>query len=178
MVAHQVTVFVQTYHSRQVAVVGAVANPGMFTLSADETIGSIIQRAGGMSRDASQEILFTAAVADSEGQKNDAPHEGAGPAINGHIHNASLDGVDGAVRPVAATVPSPQGNTPPPNAPSAGSGTIPGVQISPYPTELPVMNNLAAGRGPGCLGDPLRPGCPIDIPFGRARRVLGRAWWP
>src|SRR5579885_978148 len=81
----EVTVFVQTYHSRQVAVVGSVANPGMFTLSPDDTIESIIQRAGGMSRDAAQEILFTPAVADAsqkiEGgtiRENAGPIEGVG----------------------------------------------------------------------------------------------------
>ena len=155
----QVSVFVQTYHSRQVAVVGAVANPGMFTLSPDDTIGSIIQRAGGMSRDAAQEILFTAAL--SEGAQK-------GPAAS---QGASL-GPSGTVQRVAAQVPTP--------GDSAGSNgaQIPQTPPAPqettdYSTQLPILINLVQAGGPGCLGVPLRPGDQVDIPLGGTIKVIG-----
>ena len=159
----QVSVFVQTYHSRQVAVVGAVANPGMFTLSADDTIGSIIQRAGGMSRDAAQEILFTASVPESA-QRNPAgsTHEGAGPVEQGRIQNAALKSPGSAQDAPSTGAPPAQGQNPMvPQEPSL------------YSTELPVLINLVNAGGPGCLGVPLRPGDQIDVPLGGTVKVIG-----
>lgn len=159
----QVSVFVQTYHSRQVAVVGAVANPGMFTLSADDTIGSIIQRAGGMSRDAAQEILFTASVPESA-QRNPAgsTHEGAGPVEQGRIQNAALKSSGSAQDAPSTGAPPAQGQNPMvPQEPSL------------YSTELPVLINLVNAGGPGCLGVPLRPGDQIDVPLGGTVKVIG-----
>ena len=55
----QVDVFVKEYHSRQVAVVGAVRNPGLVILTgAGETILDVITQAGGMTPDAADEIVI------------------------------------------------------------------------------------------------------------------------
>ena len=154
----QVSVFVQTYHSRQVAVVGAVANPGMFTLSPDDTIGSIIQRAGGMSRDSAQEILFTAALPESAQKAAAAQGASLGPS--------------GSVRRVAAQVqipgdPSGSNGAQDPQTPPAPQET------TDYSTQLPILINLVQAGGPGCLGVPLRPGDQIDIPLGGTIKVIG-----
>ena len=155
----QVSVFVQTYHSRQVAVVGAVANPGMFTLSPDDTIGSIIQRAGGMSRDAAQEVLFTASLPESARR---------GPTA---AQRASL-GSSGSVQKVSAQVPMPgdpvesSGAQQPPTPPMPQETTD-------YSTQLPILINLVQAGGPGCLGVPLRPGDQIDVPLGGTIKVIG-----
>ena len=169
----QVSVFVQTYHSRQVAVVGAVANPGMFTLSADDTIGSIIQRAGGMSRDAAQEILFTASVLGSP-QKNGSSNEGAGPIDHGRIQNAALGSSQGSVQQVSNQMPDPSAD-PHASVPPPAQGQSPTVpqEASLYSTELPVLINLVTAGGPGCLGVPLRPGDQIDVPLGGTVKVIG-----
>jgi len=154
----QVSVFVQTYHSRQVAVVGAVANPGMFTLSPDDTIGSIIQRAGGMSRDAAQEILFTAAMPESA-QKGPTPAQGA-----------SL-GSSGSVQKVSAQVPMPGDSGS--NGAQQPQGPPAPQETTDYSTQLPILINLVQAGGPGCLGVPLRPGDQIDIPLGGTIKVIG-----
>jgi polysaccharide export outer membrane protein len=55
----QVDVFVKEYHSRQVAVVGAVRSPGLVVLTgAGETILDVITQAGGMTPEAADEIVI------------------------------------------------------------------------------------------------------------------------
>src|SRR6202040_1622976 len=54
----EVDVFVQSYSSRQVAVVGMVNKPGLYTLNRrDETILDLIGRAGGMSDNAGSSMI-------------------------------------------------------------------------------------------------------------------------
>jgi protein involved in polysaccharide export with SLBB domain len=58
----EVDVFVKSYSSRQVAVVGMVNKPGLYTLNRrDETILDLIGRAGGMSENAGSSIIFVPA---------------------------------------------------------------------------------------------------------------------
>ena len=55
----QVDVFVKEYHSRQVAVVGAVRAPGLVTLNGTgETILDLITQAGGTTPDAADELVM------------------------------------------------------------------------------------------------------------------------
>ena len=55
----QVDVFVKEYHSRQVAVVGAVRAPGLVTLNTTgETILDVITQAGGTTPDAADELVM------------------------------------------------------------------------------------------------------------------------
>jgi polysaccharide export outer membrane protein len=58
MYSPQVDVFVKEYHSRQVAVVGAVRNPGLIMLTGGESILDAITQAGGMTADAADEIVI------------------------------------------------------------------------------------------------------------------------
>jgi polysaccharide biosynthesis/export protein len=59
MYSPQVDVFVKEYHSRQVAVVGAVRSPGLIVLTgAGESILDAISQAGGMTADAADEIVI------------------------------------------------------------------------------------------------------------------------
>ena len=59
MYSPQVDVFVKEYHSRQVAVVGAVRTPGLIMLTGGgESILDAISQAGGMTADAADEIVI------------------------------------------------------------------------------------------------------------------------
>jgi polysaccharide export outer membrane protein len=57
LVNPQVTVFIQEYKSKQVSVLGAVEKPGPYELLGRQTVLSIISQAGGMTRDAGNEII-------------------------------------------------------------------------------------------------------------------------
>jgi polysaccharide export outer membrane protein len=60
----QVNLFVKEFRSRQVAVIGAVHKPGLYSLSgAGDTILSMISQAGGMGSGAAERILFIPAEA-------------------------------------------------------------------------------------------------------------------
>jgi protein involved in polysaccharide export with SLBB domain len=55
----QPEVFVKEYRTRQIAISGAVKNPGVYTLaSPSDTVLEMISRAGGMTEDASQRIVL------------------------------------------------------------------------------------------------------------------------
>jgi polysaccharide biosynthesis/export protein len=60
----QIDVFVKTYRTRQIAISGAVRDPGVYTLaSSSDTILEMISRAGGLTEDASPRIILIPAVA-------------------------------------------------------------------------------------------------------------------
>ena len=62
----QVNLFVREYRSRQVAVLGAVRNPGLYSLaSADDTLLDMISQAGGMTLEAAPRINFIPAESPS-----------------------------------------------------------------------------------------------------------------
>src|SRR5207245_2859856 len=54
-----VSLFVKQYGSRQVAVVGAVEKPGLYTLtSGSDTLMEMISKAGGMTGNAASKVIF------------------------------------------------------------------------------------------------------------------------
>lgn len=54
----QVTVFIREYQSKRVSVLGAVEKPGPFQLLGRQTLMQIISEAGGLTRDAGNEIVI------------------------------------------------------------------------------------------------------------------------
>ena len=62
----QVTVFIQEYLSKRVSVLGAVEKPGPFELLGRQTVLSIISQAGGLTRDAGQEIIVIRQLPEGE----------------------------------------------------------------------------------------------------------------
>ncbi len=66
----QVEVFVVQYYSREVAVVGMVQKPGLYSItSRSDTILDMVDRAGGMTNEASSRLLFIPASAASNAQR-------------------------------------------------------------------------------------------------------------
>ncbi len=64
LVNPQVTVFIREYESKRVNVLGAVEKPGPYKLLGRQTVMSIISQAGGMTRDAGNEIIVLRQLAD------------------------------------------------------------------------------------------------------------------
>jgi polysaccharide export outer membrane protein len=65
----QVDVFIKEYHSRQVAVVGAVRQPGLIVLTGSgDSILDVITQAGGMTADAADEIVILPEVKGGRGK--------------------------------------------------------------------------------------------------------------
>jgi protein involved in polysaccharide export with SLBB domain len=116
-----VSVFVTEYHSRQVAVIGSVQKPGLYTLSSRSgTVLEMISEAGGMTPDAAQRVIIipdglynrntsdlveasTAGVADESSIDSNGQFKSKGPDTVGaaapegpaHVMNASLQGQSG-----------------------------------------------------------------------------------
>jgi protein involved in polysaccharide export with SLBB domain len=82
-----VSLFVKQYGSRQVAVMGAIEKPGLYTLaSGSDTLMEMISKAGGMTGDAASKIIFVPAGAGGSG-----------------LQQANLAGVTRAADPDEAT---------------------------------------------------------------------------
>ncbi len=62
----QVTVFIQEYRSKRVSVLGAVENPGTFELLGRMTLLDLISQAGGLNREAGDEIIVIRQLPASE----------------------------------------------------------------------------------------------------------------
>ncbi len=64
----QVTVFIREYSSKQVSVLGAVEKPGPYSLLGRQTILNIISQAGGLTRDAGNEIIVIRQLSGGDSQ--------------------------------------------------------------------------------------------------------------
>jgi len=99
MYSPQVDVFVKEYHSRQVAVVGAVRSPGLIVLTgAGESILDAISQAGGMTADAADEIVVLPQVEGSRAKLQQLaaayeqdPHSSGSPITPDGSRNQSLE---------------------------------------------------------------------------------------
>jgi protein involved in polysaccharide export with SLBB domain/predicted small secreted protein len=164
----EVNVFVQSYNSRQVAVVGMVNKPGRYTLNRrGETILDLIGRAGGMSGDGGSLIIFVPATDDKNATVPDKtlaelqpPHK---PRSDAGIVAAMAPGPD---TQVTAEQPDTKAAA---NWPAAG-GALPDALATGSDS---IFINLAGGSQRE-LSVPLRPGDVIIVP---ARgQVLVQGW--
>ncbi len=82
----QAQIFVKSYNNRQVSVTGEVKTPSDYTLNGPEdTVRELIQRAGGVTQQASPEVVFT------PGTDLIASSEASSPKIEGKYSAASYD---------------------------------------------------------------------------------------
>ncbi|MBP1658863.1 MAG: polysaccharide export protein [Candidatus Aminicenantes bacterium] len=72
----QVTVHILEYRSRRVSVVGAVANPGPFELLGRQTVLAAISEAGGLTRDAGEEVIVIRQLPDGDSTSIRIPIDG------------------------------------------------------------------------------------------------------
>jgi polysaccharide export outer membrane protein len=72
----QVTVHIVEYRSRRVSVVGAVANPGPFELLGRQTVLAAISEAGGLTRDAGEDVIVIRQLPDGNSTSIRIPIDG------------------------------------------------------------------------------------------------------
>jgi polysaccharide export outer membrane protein len=72
----QIDLFAKEYRSRQVAIIGAVAKPGLYDLSSgSDSLFNMISQAGGMGPEAAQRVLFLPAEDSRVAQAGSNPQE-------------------------------------------------------------------------------------------------------
>ncbi len=151
----EVEVFVKEYHSREVAVIGAVNSPGLVTLSGpNETVLEMLTRAGGLNEKAADEVILLPAEYSTE------------PAA-GRIAQVSTQAplpADGLRRSAADTA----------RAREAFQQREVGALLhqSSHPLVIGLKNTALTGSG-GYLNMPVRPGDVIVVPGGGEVMVVG-----
>jgi protein involved in polysaccharide export with SLBB domain len=174
MYSPQVEVFAKEYQSRQVAVVGMVQKPGLYTLSSpNDTILSMISRAGGTNSDSSQRILLV--PAESGGNANPAVMAAAASQLGNGAAPAPVPA--NAAAQTAAKPAQPEGAT----AEQATATSVP-TSYKPQPTDAPsifghvspIVIDLATSEGQRALSLPARPGDVIIVPA--VGQVMVKGW--
>jgi protein involved in polysaccharide export with SLBB domain len=172
----QVDVFAKKYESRQVAVVGMVQKPGLYTLtSPDDTVLSMISRAGGTTETAAQRILLIPAPpgADPRTSALLAAATGASTVAAVHADGVGARGAAAAGGEAAAgrsvAVRAVQGASVPASYQPAAAALPPMLAHS-----EPIVINLTNAAGEAHLDIPARPGDVIVVPA--AGEVMVKGW--
>jgi len=170
----QVDVFTKEYQSRQVAVVGMVQKPGLYTLtSPHDTVLAMISRAGGMTVDGAQRILLVPA----------APGQGAETSVMlAAASQLSSAPVPAPTAPKAAAADAPEkANEALAVGRDAQGQSLP-ASYQPQATQIPagltagdpIVIDLNNTRNEGELDIPARPGDVIIVPA--AGEVMVKGW--
>jgi polysaccharide export outer membrane protein len=166
----ELDVFVKEYRSREVAVIGMVHKPGLYTLaSRSETILDIISQAGGMEEHASSRIVFIPASSGKLGRETltkelfaGGESEGSGDETADAAPVASRRSVSltqGAEKPERVERVAPPPGNGAASQPPLGSG-IPAVLNQPGPIAI----DLTGASKDALLEVPVRPGDVIIVP--------------
>jgi polysaccharide biosynthesis/export protein len=171
----QIEVFVDQYHSRNVAVVGMVHKPGLYSIvSRSDTILDMIDRAGGITDLASSTVLFIPAPAQGQQRQQElakaltlSVDETPQPSDMLHQERASSmrekpEQVE-RVRPVPSTAEAGAN-------PAVGSPRMVSLLALADPIEVDLMNAARASK----LNVPVRPGDTIVVPA--AGEVMVDGW--
>lgn len=151
----EVELFVKEYHSREVAVVGAVNTPGLVTLSGpDETVLDMLTRAGGLSDKAADEIILLPAEYASEPAAGRIARVSAqAPAPTDGLRRNAADGARAREAFQQREV-----------------GAL--LHQNSHPLIIALKNTALTGSG-GYLNMPVRPGDVIVVPGGGEVMVVG-----
>jgi polysaccharide export outer membrane protein len=170
----QVDVLVKEYHTRQVAVLGMVRQPGLYTLaSRSDTVQDMLGRAGGMTEEASSRLLFIPANR-SANSNNFARLAYAASAPNGNEQGIRrIPSVENKIDPSVQSVEAPEaaetasigraGNE------TASSTTAPFILAAD-----PIVIDLTGENGTSELELPARPGDLLIVPA--AGEVMVDGW--
>ena len=172
----EVDVFAKEYQSRQVAVVGMVQKPGLYSLtSATDTVLSMISRAGGTTESAAQRILLIPAPPGQGAHTSALLVAAAGFGGNGGTDHAAHDGrvAEAAAHPQQA---GQDVATHAASAESVAAGYTP--QATTLPPALahaePIVIDLSNNSSESHLDVPARPGDVIIVPA--AGEVMVKGW--
>jgi polysaccharide export outer membrane protein len=162
----QFQLFVREYLSRQVAVVGAVARPGVFTLRGpDETVLELISQAGGPTDPASDRVVLIPATASTR----PTPESMEAMAVmlqqqqtQGAGQPTSASPEEGGMRQVS--LPASQSSSKLPDLKFLG--------LNGQPVVMALRSNSMAGSA-RYLNLPLRPGDVVVVPSGGNVAVIG-----
>jgi protein involved in polysaccharide export with SLBB domain len=172
----QVEVFAKEYQSRQVAVVGMVQKPGLYSLtSPTDTVLSMISRAGGTTETAAQRILLIPAPPGQGARTSALLAAAAGIGGSGGADHAVHDGS------VAAAAAQPQQAGQDVATHGANAQSVP-ASYSPQATTVPpalahtepILIDLSRAGSESHLDIPARPGDVIIVPA--AGEVMVKGW--
>ncbi len=170
-----VQVFVVQYQSRQVAVVGMVRKAGLYTIaSREDTVLSMINRAGGMEEQASSRVLFVPASPSLNHDHLMAANSLSAPVIvgPGKIQNISTD-----LGASDRQSPEPSDRVVPDSVNSGAlldSTTNENHLLSLLGATDPIEINLTSAKSESQLDVPVRPGDTIIVPA--AGEVMVDGW--
>lgn len=167
----EVEVFFKEYQSRQVAIIGMVQKPGLYTLnSRTDSVLDMVSRAGGMTESAGNNVLLVPASAD-RGPSNARLFETAAfevtqsaaltqsVAVTGeHYADASLTEKPDKVEALK----------------TGGRGLAQTLPIPPLAQAHPITISLGDADAPSPLAIPVRPGDVIIVPA--AGEVMVQGW--
>ncbi len=170
----QVEVFVDQYHSREVAVVGMVQKPGLYSITGrSDTILDMVDRAGGMTSQASSRLLFIPASAAGDARRLEltkalaAPSEqtaGKVEAVSAEANRPAREGAERRDRVSPDPMPTDAAETP-----AAASTRL----VSLLGASDPIEVDLTSAAREGQLDVPVRPGDTIIVPAGGEVMVDG-----
>ena len=156
-----VSLFVKQYGSREVAVVGAVEKPGLYTLkSGSDTLMEMISRAGGAAKDSAANVIFVPAEDDHGGLER-ARMVGVSqtPAIDASEKPAAPSGRDKQIE--VAKVGAVMADAPDAPRPHASR---PGLSAMAIAKLNPIEISMTDPATQPYLGMPARPGDVLIIP--------------
>ena len=166
----QVDVFTKEYESRQVAIVGMVQKPGLYTLtSPHDTILAMISRAGGTTAEGAQRILLIPAT------------PGQGAQTSAMLAAASQISAVPKSAPAAPKPIGPEGAEQPSGDIAVEGESVP-ASYQPAATQMPaglssadpIIIDLTNTHNENELGIPARPGDVIIVPA--AGEVMVKGW--
>ena len=170
----QIDILVKEYHSREVAVLGMVRQPGLYTLaSRADTLQDMLGRAGGATQEASSRILFIPAgsasnLSDLKKISSGTLDESNTARSAGSSGNAT-DQKSSAIRPAAQAEAAEAASLPRDNA-----QTTSGIAESKLAAADPIVIDLTRQRGAADLALPARPGDLLIVPA--AGQVMVDGW--
>lgn len=171
----QVEVFVVQYHSREVAVVGMVHKPGLYSItSRSDTILDMVDRAGGMTDQASSRLLFIPAPSGGGAARLELAQALAEPAGE---QPSRVDPIAAAAPPAQREVAESRDQVRGAGLPNdpAQAGASGSVRLASFLGGVePIEVDLSAAAREGQLDVPVRPGDTIIVPA--AGEVMVDGW--